>query len=74
MAKETCVKVRVVGNLKGIVPRKILENWFYWIVINIVSVWLYLDRGLELTAGLFVLYIALSISGYLSWRKTLITA
>lgn len=56
------------------VTRKILENWFYWIVINVVSVWLYLDRGLELTAGLFVLYIALSIAGYLSWRKTLITA
>ena len=55
------------------VTRKILENWFYWIGINIVSVWLYLDRGLELTAGLFVLYIALSIAGYLSWRKTLIT-
>ena len=56
------------------VTRKILENWFYWIGINIVSVWLYLDRGLELTAGLFVLYIALSIAGYRSWRKTLITA
>ena len=55
------------------VTRKILENWLYWIVINAVSVWLFYDRGLFLTSGLFALYIALSVAGYLSWRRTLVT-
>ena len=44
------------------VTRKILENWLYWIVINCVSVWLFMDRGLDLTSGLFVLYALLSVS------------
>lgn len=55
------------------VTRKILENWLYWIVINAVSVWLFTDRGLSLTSVLFALYIVLSVAGYLSWRRTLVT-
>lgn len=55
------------------VTRKILENWLYWIVINTVSVWLFMDRGLDLTSGLFALYVLLSIAGYFSWRRTLTT-
>jgi nicotinamide mononucleotide transporter len=55
------------------VTRKILENWLYWIVINTVSVWLFMDRGLDLTSGLFALYVLLSIAGYVSWRRTLTT-
>ena len=54
------------------VTRKILENWLYWIVINCVSVWLFMDRGLDLTSGLFVLYALLSIAGYFAWRRSLL--
>ena len=54
------------------VTRKILENWLYWIVINCVSVWLFMDRGLDLTSGLFVLYALLSVIGYFTWRRSLL--
>ena len=54
------------------VTRKILENWLYWIVINCVSVWLFIDRGLDLTSGLFVLYTVLSVVGYFTWRRSLL--
>ena len=54
------------------VTRKILENWLYWIVINCVSVWLFMDRGLDLTSGLFVLYAMLSVVGYFTWRRSLL--
>ncbi len=50
------------------VARKVLENWLYWIVIDAVSIWLYLDRGLESTAGLFALYVVLAVVGYFQWR------
>lgn len=53
------------------VTRKILENWLYWIVINAVSVWLFMDRGLDLTSGLYALYILLSFAGYLAWRRSM---
>ena len=54
------------------VTQKILENWLYWIAINCVSVWLFMDRGLSLTSGLFVLYAVLSIAGYFTWRQSII--
>jgi nicotinamide mononucleotide transporter len=51
------------------VARKVLENWLYWIVIDGVSIFLYIDRELYQTAGLFVLYLVLAVIGYLAWRK-----
>jgi len=53
------------------VARKILENWVYWFVIDAVSVGMYLNRGLVLTALLFVLYLVLIILGYRSWRASM---
>jgi len=51
------------------VARKVLENWLYWIVINSISIYLYLDRGLEQTAAMFMLYLVLATMGYYAWRK-----
>ena len=51
------------------VARKILENWLYWIAIDAVSIYLYLNQNLYQTAILFVLYMILSIMGYYEWRK-----
>lgn len=53
------------------VARKILENWLYWFVIDAVSVGLYLNRGLILTALLFVGYLVLIVIGYRSWRVSM---
>lgn len=52
-----------------LVARKFLENWLYWIVIDTVSIPLYLDRGLNLTALLFAIYVLIAIAGYVSWRN-----
>jgi nicotinamide mononucleotide transporter len=49
------------------VARKVLENWLYWLVIDSVSIYLYLDRGLYLTALLFALYIIIVLFGYRAW-------
>ena len=54
-----------------LVTRKYLQNWLYWIVIDMVSVPLYIDRGLNLTALLFVIYTIVAIIGYFSWRNHL---
>jgi nicotinamide mononucleotide transporter len=53
------------------VARKILQNWHYWFVIDSLSVYLYISRGLYLTAMLFVLYLVLIVIGYRQWRKNL---
>ena len=51
------------------VARKVLENWLYWIVINSVSIYLYIDRGLDQTAAMFFLYLVLATIGFLTWKK-----
>jgi nicotinamide mononucleotide transporter len=54
-----------------LVARKIIQNWHYWFVIDSLSVYLYLNRGLYLTAALFVLYLVLIVIGLRQWRKNL---
>ena len=51
------------------VTRKILENWLYWFVIDSVSIWLYVQRGFNLTAALFVLYLVLIVFGWRRWNR-----
>lgn len=52
------------------VARKILENWLYWLVIDSVSIVLYLDRELYFTALLFAIYIVIIFFGWFSWLKS----
>lgn len=54
-----------------LVTQKVLENWLYWIVINLASIYLYFQNGYLPTAALFVLYVGLAIQGYRAWNKDL---
>ena len=51
------------------VARKIFENWFYWLVIDSVALFLYLDRGLYPTALLMMVYLVLVLFGIINWWK-----
>lgn len=53
-----------------LVARKVLENWWYWLVIDFVSVFIYWSRGLEATAVLFVLYVILIPIGLIAWTRS----
>ena len=49
------------------VIKKILENWLYFIAIDLVSIYLYYTRDLQQTAMLFVLYMIIACVGYYNW-------
>lgn len=51
------------------VAQKLLENWLYWLVIDAVSLYLYVDRELYLTSLLFVVYLVIVVFGYFEWRR-----
>ncbi len=51
------------------VARKILENWLYWLVIDSISIYLYIDRELYLTALLFAVYVVIVIFGFRTWLR-----
>ncbi|MEM1089319.1 MAG: nicotinamide riboside transporter PnuC [Pseudomonadota bacterium] len=54
------------------VTRKVLENWLYWLVVDSVSIYLYLAKGLTMTAGLFALYLGICVAGFFSWRRAMV--
>ena len=54
-----------------LVARKVLENWWYWLLIDIASVFIYWSRDLQLTALLFVVYVIMIPFGLISWTKSM---
>lgn len=52
-----------------LVAIKVLENWLYWIVIDLASMQLYANSELWVTVGLFGLYVVLAVLGYRTWRQ-----
>ena len=53
-----------------LVARKVLENWWYWLVIDAASVVIYWTRDLHLTALLFVVYVAMIPFGLVAWQRS----
>lgn len=49
--------------------KKILSTWIYWIIINALTIYLYLTKGLEIYATLSAVYFVMSFVGYFKWKK-----
>lgn len=54
-----------------LVAKKVLENWLYWMVINSISIFLYIDRGLYPTVLLLSVYLLMSVYGFYAWKKSM---
>jgi nicotinamide mononucleotide transporter len=50
--------------------RKILENWVLWIIADIIYVPMYFVKHLYVTAGLYLVFLALAIMGFVEWRRS----
>lgn len=51
------------------VARKLIENWLYWIVVDLAAIYLYGYKGFVFFAVLYLLYVCIAIAGYFSWRR-----
>jgi nicotinamide mononucleotide transporter len=49
--------------------KKIFENWHYWLVVDVISIYLFWQKQMYLTALLFVVYIVLIFVGIKRWKK-----
>lgn len=47
----------------------IVDNWLYFLVINVAAFFLYLNRKMYPTAALMIVYVFLSIKGYNEWMQ-----
>jgi nicotinamide mononucleotide transporter len=51
--------------------RKLIENWFVWMAADVIYVALYVYKHLDLTAGLYAIFFAMCVAGFLHWRASL---
>ncbi len=51
--------------------RKKIENWIFWLAIDVVSVGEYWIQGLPLYAGLYFVYIGMAVAGWRSWKRSM---
>lgn len=49
---------------------KYIEQWIIWIVVDLVSAFLYVYKELYATTFLFVVYTILAVAGYFAWQKS----
>ena len=49
--------------------RKYIEQWLFWIVIDIVSVGMFIYQGLYPTVVLFSVYTVMAVIGYFQWNN-----
>ena len=53
-----------------LVARKVVSNWLYWVVIDAVCIYVYIQKHLYFTTALFVLYTIIALIGFFVWRSS----
>ena len=49
--------------------KKIVQNWWFWIVGDVLVIGLYIYKQLYLTSALYAFFLAMCIAGLLEWQK-----
>jgi nicotinamide mononucleotide transporter len=53
-----------------LMTKKILESWLFWIAVDVLSVGIYLAKGLYWTAGLYAVFLCLATMGLFEWLRS----
>jgi len=56
-----------------LLARKKLENWLFWIFINVLCVGIYFYKELYASSILYFFLLLMALQGYQSWRKELLS-
>lgn len=49
--------------------KKYIEQWMFWIVVDVVCCYLYIIKGIPFKALLYGLYVAIAMAGYFKWKR-----
>ena len=52
-----------------LLARRIVENWMIWIAVDLVAIGLYWSRDLQVTAGLYFIFLLLATAGLIEWIR-----
>ena len=48
--------------------RKYVEQWLFWIAVDVVCCYLYVVKGIPFKAGLYGLYVVIAVMGHIKWK------
>jgi nicotinamide mononucleotide transporter len=54
--------------------RKVVQSWYWWIAVDVVSIPVYAYKGLYLIALLYGVFLCICVAGLMSWRSTAVDA
>jgi nicotinamide mononucleotide transporter len=49
--------------------RKYVEQWIFWIIVDVVCTFLYIQKGIPFKAILYGLYVIIAVAGYQKWKS-----
>ena len=52
-----------------LMAKRKVESWIFWMVGNIISVPLYLHKGLAFTSIQYFIFTVIAIAGYIKWKE-----
>lgn len=51
--------------------RRRLENWYLWIIVDVVAIWLYWYKGVPFVALLYLAFLVNAFYGLASWKRAM---
>ena len=52
-----------------LLARKRVESWVYWIVVDVIGIWLYFVKDVKFISLLYVMLLVLAVRGFVGWRQ-----
>ena len=57
-----------------LLTQKRIENWYYWIAVDVIGIALYYVKGVRFIALLYVILLFMAINGLISWNNSSVAA
>lgn len=52
-----------------LIAKRIMQNWYLWITVDLIGIWLYWYKGLKLVSLLYFAFLVLATKGLVDWRR-----
>lgn len=52
-----------------LMAKKKIESWIYWIIVDVIGIWLYFVKYVKFISLLYVILLVMAVNALLSWHK-----
>ncbi len=53
-----------------LMAKKKIESWVYWIIVDVIGIWLYFVKDVKFISLLYVVLLFMAVNGFRSWHKS----